>query len=545
MILIGNKAGSISRLPALILFGLSLIPLSFITIQWFSFSYNEILEIFKEYKVGYLFANTLKLLFFVIIFTLVFGVSSAWIFSRYKVPFEKFFSVALMLPIAIPTYIFAFTYSGLFESSGIFKLLLSDLLGFNIWFDGFRTTIGTGFLMALSFSPYVFIIVRNAFESIGKSVYELEKIYGLSKFKSFFSLILPMSSPWIIGSLLLVSMETLADFGAVSILGYDTFTVAIYKAWYGFFKPDQALFLSGFLVLFSFILIILEKFYSRRKRYYTTGRSEISIEKLKLNGYKKVFIILYFVILVVVSFLIPILQLIYWLIISYNPGIFIEQLPYLKNTLLLSLLGTLIVVLFAFALSYFHRKNRNILAIIIVLVATAGYALPGSVLAVGFYVPITKGINSLLNFFNLDVTFGDIFTITGIGIMLSGYLIRYISVGYNTMYGNFLRIKESVYEQSDLLKLNRFIKVKNIFYPYISKAMFSAFILASLDISKEMPITLMTRPFGWDTLAVRIYGLTSEGEYERAAISALILILVGIIPILYIIYLQKKGEECN
>ncbi|WP_423303648.1 ABC transporter permease [Deferribacter thermophilus] len=518
-----------------------ILPIWFILSQYISTPTSELVQIFKDYQVLKLIKNTLVLLIMVSVFSFVLGVSVAWIIAMYEFPLRKFVSVAFLFPLAVPAYVFAFVYTGLFDNSGLIQALYKIIFNKYVWFDGFRTPIGVAFILSLSLYPYVYIIVRNAFETQGSRIFEVSKIHGVNKRFLIFKLILPMASPWIAGSMLLVAMETMADFGAVSIIGYDTFTTAIYKAWYGFYKLEHAVLLSGVLVIHALVLLVAEKLYNKRKEFYSVERVDKPFERKKLKGFELYGILFYLFLILFFSLLLPFIQLLLWCFSAFSVEFSTDYINYIKNTLLLSFAGVFMVLFFGYFLAYYYRNHKNMISLVVVMIATAGYAIPGSVLAVGFYTPITKFFYNILDMLNLTEVPQLLTTLAGLFILILGYTVRYVSLGYNTLYGNLSRIKSGIFEQARLLDVPSSNVFKKIIYPSLKGSFFSAAIMSFLDIAKEMPITLMTRPAGWDTLAVRIFGLTAEGEWERASIPSLILVILGILPILVMVIKPRRN----
>jgi iron(III) transport system permease protein len=516
------------------------VPIWFILSQYVKTPSSELVQIFHDYRVLTLMKNTFVLLIMVSGLSFILGVSVAWIIAMYEFPLRKFVSVAFMFPLAVPAYVFAFVYTGLFDSSGLIQALYKLIFNKYVWFDGFRTPLGVAFILSLSLYPYVYIIVKNAFETQGSRIFEVSKIHGVNKRFLIFKLILPMASPWIAGSMLLVAMETMADFGAVSILGYDTFTTAIYKAWYGFFKFEHAVLLSGVLVLFAFVLLMVEKLYNKRKAFYSVERVDKPFQRKKLLGLELYGILFYLFLILFFSLIFPFTQLVLWCWSAFSVELSTDYINYIKNTLFLSFAGVFMVLFFGYFLAYYYRNHKNTISLIIVLIATAGYAIPGSVLAVGFYTPISKLFYNILDMLNLMEVSQLLTNLAGLFILILGYTVRYVSLGYNTLYGNLSRIKSGIFEQARLLDVSSSDVFKKVIFPSLKASFFSAAIMSYLDIAKEMPITLMTRPAGWDTLAVRIFGLTAEGEWERAAIPSLILVVLGILPILVMVIKPRR-----
>lgn len=486
--------------------------------------------------------NTIILVVGVGVGTLIIGVSLAWLTAIYDFPGRKFFSWTLMLPLAIPAYVTAFVAIGIFDYTGIVQSSLRDyFLSELSWFPKIKSTGGVIIIMTLALYPYVFLLARNAFITQGKRALEVSQSLGYSRKKAFIKAALPMARPWIIGGLLLVVMETLADFGAVYLFNYDTLTTLIYKAWFGFFSLTAASQIASILILFVFLVMIGEQYSRKRMRYFSTGKNESERVIIKLKGIKALGAFLFSAFILFVAFLLPTFQLINWSFINISDGFEIRFITMLTNSLTLGILASLITLLFAVIISYSNRFHKDILNQITVRTATLGYALPGAVLAVGIFSPFVWFDNQIIFFLknNFDINIGFIFNGTLI-TLITAYVVRFLAVGYNSIETSMQRITPSIDESARSLGLNKFELLKKIHLPLIKKGMAAAVILVFVDVMKEMPITLMMRPFGWDTLSVRIFEMTSEGEWQKAALPALTLILAGLLPVRI---LMKHSEK--
>jgi iron(III) transport system permease protein len=335
-------------------------------------------------------------------------------------------------------------------------------------------------------------------------------------------------------------MEALADFGAVSIFNYDTFTTAIYKAWFGFFSLPAAAQLASCLVLLVFALLVAEQRMRSRMRF-AEGRQSAAGVRLQLRGWRRWLAFGYAATVLGVAFLLPALQLLRW-----STGVFRQEftgryIGLLGHSLLLGLSAALLICGCALLLAYTSRRHPDSVTRALVRTANLGYALPGTVLAVGIFIPVAFLDNALIdlsrNLFGLET--GQLLQGTLV-IMLLAYLIRFLAAGFKAIDGAMHRVTPSIDEAARLAGYRGLHLLAKIHLPMLRGGLLTAFTLVFVDVMKEMPITLMTRPFGWDTLAVKIFELTSEGEWERAALPALTLLLAGLVPI---IALMRKSER--
>jgi iron(III) transport system permease protein len=510
------------------------VTLPLLVIFWsFTSPAREIWQHLSRYLLPDLLLNTAILTGGVISCTFLIGVSLAWLTGVCEYPGRKIFSWALLLPLAIPTYVLAFVFLGLLDYSGPVQTILRDWLpGIRSWFPNVRSAGGVIIVMSLALYPYVYLITRGAFQTQGKRAMEAAQSLGWSRRSAFFRVALPMARPWIASGLLLVLMEALADFGAVSIFNFDTFTTAIYKAWFGFFSLSAAAQLSSILVIIVFVLIVIEQ-KARRKMRFAPGRADGNFDRIRLHGWKKWSATAFSSIVLMVAFIIPFVQLISWSLEIYGDEFNIRYLGFLGHSLLFALMAAGGVVVCSVLLAYAGRHHADNLNRFCVKVATLGYALPGTVLAVGIVIVVTALDRQLVNM--LQSVWGYEKQTLIHGTMLTvvvAYMVRFMAAGYNAINSAMFRISSNIDEASIIMGVKGLSLLRRVHIPILKTGILTAAMLVFIDVMKEMPITLMTRPFGWDTLAVKIFELTSEGEWERAALPAVALVLGGLLPVI-------------
>ena len=515
---------------ALIVALLVLVPLTVLAFAWIEPAW-DIWKHLRENLLSRLILNTLILVVGVFAGTLLLGVSLAWLTGACDFPGRRFFSWALLLPLAMPTYVLAFVTLGIFDFSGPVQTTLREWLGRGIWFPDMRSAGGVILVMSLALYPYIYLLSRNAFRTQGKRALEAAQILGCSPLIGFFRVVLPMARPWIAGGASLVLMEALADFGAVSIFNYDTFTTAIYKAWFGFFSLPAAAQLSSLLVAIVFILVALEQHLRKRMRF-TQNRITPQAERIDLVGFLRWLASGYCLFVLCIAFLLPTLQLLKWSFFAFHEELDHRYLGLLGHSLILGLVAATLIASVALLLAYTGRRHHDHLTHILIRTATLGYALPGTVLAVGIFIPLSWLDNVLIDLmrdiFNIEISQVLQGTIL---IMLLAYMIRFMAAGFKSIDSAMHRVTNNIDEASRLMGLRGIKLLMKVHLPMLRGGIFTALTLIFVDVMKEMPITLMTRPFGWETLAVKIFELTSEGEWERAALPALTLVLSGLLPI--------------
>ncbi len=488
-----------------------------------------------------LLTNTLILVVGVACFTSLLGVSLGWFTGACDFPGRRFFSWSLALPMALPAYVMAFIFLGLMDFSGPVQRMIRLVPGFENQMIEVRTAPFVVIVIGLTLYPYVYLLSRAAFMNQGRAILEASRTLGMSPIRTFFKVALPVSRPWIVSGLALVLMETLADFGAVSIFNYNTFTTAIYKSWFGFFSLQAAAQLSSLLVLFALALVMVEGLYRSRMRYYDSSRGGAVQSRLQLKGWRAGAVTMYCFMILTIAFVIPLLQLLLWSLEVIKSGETVNYSGYIFKTLLLGAAAGILICFASILLAYARRRDSTRTNRLLCRVATVGYALPGTVLAVGIVLPVVWGdqlIQKMLHYlFNIES--GPILQGTVV-VMLGAYLVRFLAVGFGSVDSAMQNIKPSLDEAAAILGKKGGETLRKIHFPLLKKGLLTALVLALVDVIKEMPITLMTRPFGWDTLAVKIYELTSEGEWMRAALPGLYLVLAGIIPVFILIRKMER-----
>lgn len=536
---VGRKRISWLKLAAWLLALLTLIPILVLFSSLFEPA-DDVWRHMLEFVLADLLWNTLWLVIGVALGTLVLGVGLGWLTSVCEFPAVRFFSWALLLPLAVPAYVTAFVMIGMLDFTGPLQTVLRGAFGPLPWFPPIRSRGGVIVAMTLAFYPYVYLLARNAFLTQGKRALEAAQLFGLGSWASFFRVALPMARPWIVAGVTLVLMETLADFGAVSIFNYDTFTTAIYKAWFGLFSLPAASQLASILVIMVFVLLLLEQQSRLRVRYSQSGRSEQSPARIHLRGWQAAAAFAFAAVVLLAAFLAPLLQLLMWAAGEIEREFDATYWGFLLHSVSLAALAALVVVCAALLLAYAHRRGSGFLTRAAIRVATLGYAVPGTVLAVGIFIPLAWLDNRLIGLSKALSFNGSGAILQGtLAAMVLAYLVRFLAVGFGSVDSAMQRITRNIDDAAQVLGRGTAAMVARVHLPMLRTGLLTAATLVFVDVMKEMPITLMTRPFGWDTLAVRIFELTSEGEWERAALPAIALVIAGLIPI---ILLTRQAE---
>ena len=489
-------------------------------------NYYQVLK--DTFLMEYIF-NSLILLVSVLILTFLIGTGSAYLVSFFNFPFSNFFKWALILSFAVPPYIYAYSLTAFFENYGTAYTILKNLFGegnYNQSIPKFDGLLGAVLSISFSLYAYVYILARASFLYQSQNIIDLGKNLGFTKFKVFYSIILPAARPAIVAGLSLVAMETLAEFGAVDFFSINTLTTGIYNSWIAFDDLAFANQLSFFLLLFIFALFILENLSRKNAKYHFNTKAGFKQkQKIQLSG-KKAFLAFSFCFLVFfLSFLFPLSQMMYWTI-KFPENLFdLKILDLLMNTLYLVILSSLLLIIFGLVSNYGNRVNKNKTLNILSTLSISGYAIPGVILAVAFITFIAWFDDSVIK--NLGfVSIKKVFIGSILGLVLV-YFIRFYSLAYNGIKSGYEKINISVDESSYLLGYSKRKTFMNIHIPFLRNSLLFVGILVSLEIIRELPITLILRPFNFETFATTAYISASEDLLEAAAVPSLFLILIA------------------
>ena len=478
----------------------------------------------------------------------ILGVVTAGLVSFFDFPGRKFFQKFLILPLAVPGYVMANVYLQVFEYSGPFQVYLRKLFGWksmsDYWFPEMASLEGAIFVLSFVLFPYVFIMARSAFMEQSYRYLEVARSLGRTPWSSFLSVIIPLARPSLMVGVGLVLMETAADFGTVHFFGVPTLTTGIYTVWLEMNNIGGAAQLASFLLSFMCIFVVLEKLSRMKKKYYQTQGTVLKKEPKRLKGKYGYFAFLACAIPFSIGFLIPFFFLSIWTVQTWKTTLVTRFLEDLGNTLFLGAVGGLLCVIVALFMAYGKRgMKKNILIRSFVSFSTLGYAIPGPVLALGVLLPLAKFDNALdaflKNHFNFSV--GLLFSGTVVALLFA-YLVRFIILSYGPIETGLLRITPRMDEVCQQFGLNLGEKMKRVHLPLLRKSLASALILVFVDIMKELPATLMLRPFNFNTLATRLYEYTSDEMLRESSLWAVTIVLAGLIPLILFNYHFEKEQ---
>ncbi|GAO29981.1 ferric iron ABC transporter, permease protein [Geofilum rubicundum JCM 15548] len=492
-------------------------------------------HITEELLPGYLY-NTLLLMLGVSLLVLIIGVGSAWVLSVFDFPGRNILQWALILPIAMPAYILGFTWAGLLDYTSPVSIFVRNTWGVETGpylFFNILSLPGAIVILALSLYPYVYLSAYVWFSNQSATVFEAAASLGHSRLSQFWRLAIPMARPAMVAGVSLVLMEVLNDYGVVSYFGVDTFTTGIFTAWFSFGSKISAIKLSGYLMILVFALLIVERMQRGNKRYDTLKGQYRPYQKTKLKGFRAYATSLLIALPVLLGFAIPAAMLIYWAILTLPLVMDYSFLPLIINSFMLAASAAGIVVLATILTSYTLRSFPSKWIQVLVRFSNMGYAIPGAVLAIGIMVPFLWMDTQL----NLLTQNGRQLILTGTWLtLLFAYLVRFMAVGFNNIESSLTKTSTSLDEAARSLGHSYRTTLVRIIIPLIRPGVLAAGLLVFIDVLKELPLTLILRPFNFDTLAIRSYEYATDERVPEAAPSALIIIFMGLLAV----YLLSK-----
>lgn len=501
----------------------------------------------KEYLLKDYVSNTLIICGVTGFLTMSIGTSLAWIVSAYEFPMRKFFRWALMLPLAIPPYIAAYTYAGIVGYTGVIQTFLRNNLNIQVnqKFFNIMSIEGTIFIFTIFLLPYVYMIVRSYLEKQSASLIENARILGENSLGVFLKVVIPISRGVIVAGVTLVILEVLSDYGVVSYFGVPTFSTAIFKSWFNMTDIDSAIRLASMLLIAVFVVMTSEKFLRGRKKYSQTNTKIRPLTRKKLNKFHGSIAFLYCFVIFLLGFIIPTTQLLRWALMSYSKVLNIDFLILIYNSLWVAVVSSSIIVVMAIIVANYTRINDNFLSKLYSKITLLGYSIPGAVIAITmvlFFVDVDKSLGWLYKMF--DPNAPTLILSMSLVMLIFAYLVRFLAVGYQSIEGGFDKIGKKFYEASRTLG---FSKTKTFFLvdlPMIKPSILSAFSLVLVDIIKELPLALLLRPFNFHTLATKVFEYANDEMIVEASVPSLIIIFVSFMAI-FVLYKVVDKEDNN
>ena len=493
--------------------------------------YSENWSHIYEYVLGDYILNSLILVSGVSILVMIIGSLTAWLVTNYQFFGKRFFEWGLILPLAIPPYILAYTFTGLFDSYGTMNEIARSLFNLQqneMLFPNIRNIYGAIIVFSFTLYPYVYLICRTAFLNQSRSMFEVGRTLGLSQASIFLKLALPLVRPALIAGTMIVAMETLSDFGAVDHFAISTFTTGIFRTWYGMYDLTTAMQLASMLLIFITFCLVIERTSRKNANYSTIGSNfkPTQVTRLGSLGSSVCFFVCF--VPIFIGFILPILEILNWSL-RFNTSFFNEQFFSISlNTVLLSILSAILCTFIAMIINFSIRyKNSSVIKSINPFL-NIGYAVPGLILAVGIvqlFVFLDNNIlNSLEGYFLTGSLFGLIFA----------YIIKSYALANSTYEAGYQKISQTIDDSARVLKSTGLNLLFRVHFPILKASFFTSILLVTSEVVKELPATLILRPFNFETLAVSTYIYASEERMVEAAAPATAIILIGLIPIFFI-----------
>ncbi|MFM4974687.1 Sulfate transport system permease protein CysW [Aeromonas rivipollensis] len=483
--------------------------------------------------------NTSGLVLGVVLLSLLFGVPTAWLVAMCQVPGRRALQWALMLPMAMPSYIVAYVYTDLLDYSGPLQAGLRSLFDWqspaDYWFPAIRSLGGAAWVLALVLFPYVYLLARASFLEQSVSLIHSSRLLGCTPWQSFRRLSLPLARPAIMVGASLVAMETLADFATVHFFAINTLTTAIYDTWLGYGSLATAARLSCLMLLAVVLLIALERRSRQRQQVFQKSMGHEQPLRYPLKGASLLLAGLWCWGLVLAGFGLPFVILLDYGVryfeLSWTP----EFVRFAGNSLAISALTALLAMAIALLLGFFHRLDGGTRSLLPLRIAATGYAMPGTVLAIGVLVPLTAldfGLNDLAEWLGMQ---GPGLLLTGtLTAIVFGYLVRFVAIAIGSVESSMGKISPSLDMAARSLGQGTGGMLRRVHLPLVRRGLFAGAMLVFIESMKELPAALLLRPFNFETLATHVYQFVSDEMLERGALGAIVIVLVGLVPLIWV-----------
>ncbi|TCT14770.1 iron(III) transport system permease protein [Bibersteinia trehalosi] len=529
------------KIIALLITLITLLPLLAIGYHAVDGQWQNLSHLWQTMLGTYLINSTL-LVFGTVLLALFFALPSAWIVANYRFYGQKTLQWLLCLPLAMPAYLVAYLYTDLLDYSGNFQILLRSLFGWSTpqdyWFPQIRTLYGACFVLALVLYPYIFLLVRVALLEQSENLVQSAQILGAKPYQIFQRITLPLIHPAIAIGIALVAMETLSDFGTVAYFAIPTLTTAIYDSWLGYHDLGTASQIAIFMLLMVLVFLLLEQYSRHRQKSYQRGYEKKNSFKT-LTGWKLRLALVWCWGLLALAFFLPLGRLLYWSYEYFEESWNLDFVQYALNSLKVSILAAICSVFVAILLHLAHRlsfgKFSSKLTRLSLSLSSLGYAIPGTVLAIGLLSPLTFADHQLHAWLKA-------LHLSPVGLIFSGslfalvfaYTIRFSAMAIGSLETSLGKISPSLDMASQTLGKSGISMFLNIHVPLIYKGIITGGLMVFIEGMKELNASLLLRPFNFDTLATHVFAFTSDEQLEQAAMPAIVLVLVGLLPVIWL-----------
>ncbi|MCX7565583.1 iron ABC transporter permease [Sulfitobacter sp. F26169L] len=482
--------------------------------------------------------TTFALVVLVAFGTFSIGVGAAWLVTMTRFPGARIFEIALVLPLAFPAYVLAYAYTHVLDHPGIVQTTLRDVTGWgprDYWFPEIRSLGGAAAMLVLVLYPYVYLLARAAFLQQSGTTFLAARALGSSPWAAFFKVSLPLARPAIAAGVLLTVMETIADFGTVAYFGVQTFATGIYTSWFSLFDRTGAAQLALCLLSFALFLAMLERLQRGDAKYHDPSRQTKAAAPLVLRGTSAVLATMLCTIPVVFGAVLPIIVLFYMGLGSEQNLLSTRYLGFIHNSAILASTAAVVTVLAAISVGFFQRMRSGRLSQSAAYVARLGYAVPGGVIAVGLLVPFAAFDNALDAWMRATFDISTGLLITGsIWLLVIAYMVRFLAAALGAYEGGQAMVHMNMDAASRSLGQGPMGTLRRVHLPILAPSLLTALLIVFVDVMKELPATLIMRPFNFDTLAVQAYRLASDERLEGAAVPSLVIVAMGLLPVILI-----------
>ncbi|TMV04785.1 iron ABC transporter permease [Ruegeria sediminis] len=482
--------------------------------------------------------TTAVLVLLVSIGTFAIGVGAAWLVTMTRFPGVRLLEIALVLPLAFPAYVLAYAYTFVLDHPGIVQTTLRQVTGWgprDYWFPEIRSTEGAALMLVLVLYPYVYLLARAAFLQQSATAFLAARALGSSAWSAFWRVSLPMARPAIAGGVLLAVMETIADFGTVAYFGVQTFATGIYTSWFSMADRAAAAQLALCLLGFALVMAVTERTQRGKAKYYQAGKRHAALPAAQLKGWQSAAALVLCVIPVVFGFLLPVVILLQMGLDSEQDLLSRRYVGFIRNSLILAGTAAMVTVCAAICVGFFQRLKPGRGSDAAAYLARLGYAVPGGVIAVGLMVPFARFDNALDAWMRETFDISTGLLVTGsIWLLIAAYMVRFLAAALSAYEGGQSTVHANMDAAARSLGQTPLGTLRRVHLPILTPSLLTALLIVFVDVMKELPATLIMRPFNFDTLAVQAYRLASDERLEGAAVPSLVILAVGLLPVILI-----------
>ncbi len=540
-----NRADK-NRLLSFLAYGIAaicLLPMLAVVLAALTGGTDILAHLFDTVLPGYT-LTTLVLVVSVGLGTFAIGTGAAWLVTMTRFPGVRLLEIVLVLPLAFPAYVMAYAYTHVLDHPGIVQTLLRDVTGWgprDYWFPEIRSVGGAAVMLILVLYPYVYLLTRAAFLQQSAAGFLVARTLGNSALGAFWKVSLPVARPAIAAGVLLAVMETIADFGTVHFFGVQTFATGIYTSWFSLADRGAAAQLALGLLTFALLLAMLERSQRGGAKYHQAGKSHVVPQQIQLKGWHAILAMVLCAIPVIFGFLLPVIILAEMAVGSEQNLLSRRYLDFLQNSVTLAGIAALITVFAAICIGFYQRLKPGRGSAAAAYIARLGYAVPGGVIAVGLMVPFAAFDNALDAWMRATFGISTGLLITGsIWLLVAAYLVRFMAAALGAYESGQSMVHANMDAAARSLGQTPIGTLRRVHLPILRPSLLTALLIVFVDVMKELPATMILRPFNFDTLAVQAFRLASDERLEGAAVPSLVIVAVGLLPVLLICFQVRR-----